>query len=70
MDNNTIIENFVSTLCNMIETLSYSLTLQYFEENQQVWILNKETSHKIYMGNIYQIMDRAKQQYEKTMGEI
>ena len=70
MDNDAIIEDFVKTLCNMIETLSYSLTIQYFEETQQVWILNQETNHKIYMGNIYQIMGRAYEQFNKKMGEI
>ena len=67
-----MIQEFIGTLCNLVETLSNSLTVQYFEDNQQVWLLNTTTGNKLYMGNIYQMVERAKHQQiiNETMGEI
>ena len=57
-----MLEQFISALCSIIETLSNCLTLQYFEDTQEVWIINTKTQNKLYMGNVYQIIERAKHQ--------
>ena len=64
-------QQFINALCSIFDTLSNSLTLQYFEDTQEVWIANTKTGNRLYMGNVYQIIERAKNQQiiNETMGE-
>ena len=59
-------ENFIKALCEIFDTLSDSLTLQYFEDREEIWIMNTKTNNKLYMGNVYDIMDRAYYQHIKN----
>lgn len=63
-------QDFIRALCEIFDTLSDSLTLQYLEDREEVWIVNTKTNNKLYMGNVYNIMDRAYYQHLINEGEI
>lgn len=62
---NPELNDFITALCDLMDTLSDHLTIQYYEENQEVWITNINTGNKLYMGNIYDIVDRFKEKGRK-----
>lgn len=55
-------QDFIKALCDIFDTLSDSLTLQYLEDSGEVWVLDTKTNNKLYMGDIDTIIQRASNQ--------
>lgn len=55
-------QDFIKALCNIFDTLSDSLTLQYLEDSGEVWVLDTKSKNKLYMGDIDTIIKRASNQ--------
>lgn len=53
-------DELVKVLCEMMDTLSDSLTVQYYEESGTVWIVDTMTGDRVKMGEITAIIDRLK----------
>jgi hypothetical protein len=55
-------QDFIKALCEIFDTLSDSLTLQYLEDSGEVWVLDTKSKNKLYMGDIDTIIKRASNQ--------
>lgn len=55
-------QDFIKALCEIFDTLSDSLTLQYYEDSGEVWVLDTKSKNKLYMGDIDTIIKRASNQ--------
>ena len=65
-------QDFIKALCDIFDTLSDSLTLQYLEDSGEVWVLDTKSNNRLYMGDIDTIIKRASNQQiiNETKGEI